>query len=167
LNTTARLAAVAFATSAVAASLLTKATSASAFWNRSGPSICAPFAGGTVASSNHGCNDLTANSFIYYCPVEDNDSHPKTGITTLSLHIEEHNTVHGSAARCVKFWNSSATGGGACGASVATVSGNGATPISPATFASWDVGNFGYISIVLPSATASGHSCLKGLFTSG
>jgi hypothetical protein len=134
-----------------------------AFWTRSGPADCVELAGNNTSIFAPGCNELTANSKLLECNITDTSATPKTGITTLNVHIEEFSGSIASSSRCVRFWNAT---GGTCGGGVNTPS-NGVTGISPPTFATWDTGNFGFISVILPPKTGAGNSCLKGIFTAG
>jgi hypothetical protein len=100
---------------------------------------------------------------ILDCSVQDTDAQPKTSINTFNVHIQEFAPSSGFVTRCVRFWNAT---GGTCGSSVGTVDGSGGTAAVPPSFASWNSGNFGYLDLVIPNATASGSACLKGWFTS-
>jgi hypothetical protein len=117
-----------------------------------------------------GGNNLTANTLVLECALQDTTSLAHKDVTALLVYYSDQTTTGAvMASRCVTYSNAT---GGNCGDSVN--SGNGTTgigsltlPNTPASFASdWNsVAHFAYASVFLPPKTGAGAmSYLKGLY---
>jgi hypothetical protein len=151
---------IAFLVSASMSGVVAFATSSEAFWTRQDANYCDVALGGHDNFSN-GCNTSNVGSIVLSCPVADSSTHPKTGITTFNVHIDDEAPSFAIVSRCVNFW---AAVGGSCGSSVITT--DGVQGWSPPSYAGWNAPDFGYISVVLPPL-APARSCIKGYFTAG
>lgn len=135
--------------------------SQAAFFEQRDASYCELTAGSPTAMQN-GCNTSTAGSVILSCPVADTTAAPKTSITALAVRYDDQSTTFLSASRCVNFMSAT---GGSCGAQV--TSSNGIGSMNPATFASWNTVNFGYVQVLIPPKVGAAQSCIKGYTTNG
>src|SRR5262249_13384242 len=122
----------AFLVSAAISGVLVLSRTSEAFWTRQDVGYCSEVSG-NGDSFQGGCNVASVGSIALSCPVADSSTHPKTGITTLNVHIDDESTSSPAfVKRCVDFPN--AIGGG-CGSHVATTT--GVQKWSPPTFAGW------------------------------